>query len=150
MMKMKREIERIPYDLLLEADPSFMHIDNYLNHGYCFVATEDQEVLGVYILAKKNDKTMEIMNIAVKENLRGKGIGRKLIQHALEKAVEFGAENVEIGTGNSSLAQLALYQKCGFRIIGIIEGFFEDYPEPIIEDGIPCRDMIRLSYRMQN
>ena len=51
---------------------------------------------------------------------------------------------VEIGTGNSSLDQLALYQKLGFRITGIVAGFFYDYPKPIVENGIACRDMVRL------
>ncbi|MGB8002320.1 MAG: GNAT family N-acetyltransferase [Anaerobacillus sp.] len=148
-MKVVKETKRIPYHLLLDADPSLAHIEDYLKKGYCFVARENQEVIGVYVLLKKNNTTVEIMNIAVKESYRGKGIGKKLIRHALEKAVEFGGGNVEIGTGNSSLSQLALYQKCGFRITGIIEGFFEDYPEPIIEDGIHCRDMIRLSYRIK-
>ena len=51
---------------------------------------------------------------------------------------------VEIRTSNSSLDQLALYQKLGFRITGIVAGFFDDYPEPIVENGIACRDMVRL------
>ena len=55
-----------------------------------------------------------------------------------------GARAVEIGTGNSSLDQLALYQKLGFRTTGIVAGFLDDYPEPIVENGIACRDMVRL------
>lgn len=43
----------------------------------------------------------------------------------------------------------ALYQKCGFRIVGIDRDFFTDhYPEPIYENGIWCRDMIRLSIHL--
>ncbi len=33
-------------------------------------------------------------------------------------------KTIEIGTGNSSIGQLALYQKCGFRIIGVDMDFF--------------------------
>jgi ribosomal protein S18 acetylase RimI-like enzyme len=53
---------------------------------------------------------------------------------------------LEVGTGNSSIGQLALYQKCGFRITGIDYNYFiRHYDEPIFENGIPCRDMIRLA-----
>ena len=57
-----------------------------------------------------------------------------------------GYKKIEIGTGNSSLGQLALYQKCGFRITGIdIDFFIRCYQEEIFENGIQCRDMIRLT-----
>ena len=52
---------------------------------------------------------------------------------------------VEVGTGNSSLDALAFYQRAGFRIVGVIPDFFVDnYPEPIVENGIRCIDMVRL------
>ena len=90
------------------------------------------------------------MNVAVAEDRQGKGLGKKLILHALEVAKSLGVKKVEIGTGNSSIGQLALYEKCGFQIIGIIENFFIDnYPEPIFENGIQCRDMVRLAIKMK-
>lgn len=53
---------------------------------------------------------------------------------------------MEIGTGNSSIAPLILCQKCGFRITGIDRDFFiRHYSEEIFENGIQCKDMIRLS-----
>lgn len=63
---------------------------------------------------------MEIMNIAVAEHLQGKGIGKKLLRHAVETAKGYGMSKLEVGTGNSSVSQLALYQKCGFRIFLLI------------------------------
>lgn len=141
------ETENYPFELLLEADPSIRKIKEYVETGKCFIAV-DQEVQGVYILMEQTPNQPEIMNIAVKKESRGRGIGKLLLQDALNRAEEMGATSVEIGTGNSSIAQLALYQKCGFRMCGIIKGFFDDYPEPIVEDGIRCRDMIRLSYQL--
>lgn len=59
-------------------------------------------------------------------------------------------DTLVVGTGNSSFDQLALYQKCGFRMKGIIEDYFiEHYEEPIFENGIQCRDMIRLSLKIK-
>ena len=74
------------------------------------------------------------------------GIGKKLILYSIEKAREEKAKIIEIGTGNSSINQLLLYQRCGFRITGIDRDFFvSHYKEEIYENGIQCRDMIRLS-----
>lgn len=148
-MMIKQMTKDFPYPLLLEADPSLAHIQRYLMEGYCYVAVEGNEVIGVYVLEKKDEENVEIMNIAVRENRRGKGIGKALIQDAVERSKSYGAKKVVIGTGNSSLDQLALYQKCQFRITGIMEGFFDDYPDPIIENGIVCRDMIRLCYEIE-
>ncbi|MBF0706812.1 GNAT family N-acetyltransferase [Alkalihalobacillus hwajinpoensis] len=145
-MKIMQIKKGFPYDLLLDADPSLDHIERYLKVGSCYVAVEEQEVMGVYVLVEKEEEIMEIMNIAVREDRRGKGIGKKLIHDAIQRSEALGATKIEIGTGNSSLDQLALFQKCHFRITDIIEGFFDSYPETIIENGIPCRDMIRLSY----
>ncbi|MNO06893.1 putative N-acetyltransferase YvbK [compost metagenome] len=64
---------------------------------------------------------------------------------AIEMARAENVKTIEIGTGNSGMLQLALYQKCGFRIVGVDPDFFvRHYEEPIFENGIPCRDMIRM------
>lgn len=117
----------------------------YLEEGECYIAKENQIVIGVYVLVKK-ESSIEVMNIAVEESYRGKGIGKRLVMDALDRAKDMDVKTVEIGTGNSSIGQLALYQKFGFRLTDIEFGYFEAYDEEIVENGIVCRDMIKLSY----
>ena len=137
----------LPMDLLLEADPSEELVREYCSNGFVYEAAVDDELMGVYVLLPLSDGIVEIKNIAVAEDARGQGYGKRLIQHALSEAERLGFGNVEIGTGNSSVDQLMLYQKCGFRIDSIDRDFFlRNYPEPIFENGIQCRDMIRLVY----
>ncbi|PKL30065.1 MAG: GNAT family N-acetyltransferase, partial [Spirochaetae bacterium HGW-Spirochaetae-10] len=63
----------------------------------------------------------------------------------IEWAQKNGSRSIVIGTGNSSLTQLSLYQKLGFRMDHIIKDFFTDnYSEPIVENGLLCRDMVVL------
>lgn len=142
--------EALPMDLLLEADPSEKLIREYCAKGRCYVAEAGQRVLGTYVLLPLSADAAEIKNIAVEEAMRGQGLGKKLVLHALVEAEGLGFRTVRIGTGNSSFGQLALYQKCGFRIVSIDRDFFtRNYPEPIIENGILCRDMIGLEYRIR-
>ncbi|MFJ8257107.1 GNAT family N-acetyltransferase [Peribacillus asahii] len=138
--------EKLPMELLLLADPSKDIVEEYINRGECFVAESEQQIIGVYVLLPTRPETVELVNVAVLEEQHGKGIGKQLVIDAIKVAKTKGYRTIEIGTGNSSIGQLALYQKCGFRIIGVDMDFFiKHYPEKIFENGIQCRDMIRLS-----
>jgi len=137
--------DHYPMELLLLADPSKKLVNAYLQKGDCYVMEEDNRVVGVYVLLPINEQSVEIINVAVDEAYQGKGLGKALIIDAIERARDLGYQSVEIGTGNSSIGQLALYQKCGFRISDVRKDFFTlHYEEKIIENGIPCVDMIRL------
>ncbi|MEH7122405.1 GNAT family N-acetyltransferase [Bacillus sp. JJ1532] len=141
--------EKPPIDLLLLADPSLKLVEEYTQRGECFVAEMDDQIVGVYVLLPTRPETVELVNIAVIETRHGRGIGKQLIMHAIKTAKLSGYKTMEVGTGNSSIGQLALYQKCGFRMTGIDLDFFtRNYPEEIIENGILCRDMVRLSQNL--
>ncbi|MNK45615.1 putative N-acetyltransferase YvbK [compost metagenome] len=132
--------------LLLEADPSEDRIASYLGRSASYVAESEGEVIGVVVLLPTRPETVELVNVAVAPAWRGRGIGKQLVMEAIRIATREGYREIEVGTGNSSLDQLALYQKCGFRINGIeIDHFVRHYSEPIVENGIPCRDMVRLA-----
>ncbi|WP_445491642.1 GNAT family N-acetyltransferase [Niallia sp. 03133] len=141
-----RSEEYPPMELLLLADPSKELVDEYINRGECYLVFIKQQVVGAYVLLSTRPQTVELVNVVVKEEHRGKGIGKKLVLSAIQTARKNSYKTMEIGTGNSSIGQLALYQKCGFRIIGIDKDYFlRHYIEEIFENGIQCRDMIRLS-----
>ncbi|MEZ0480040.1 GNAT family N-acetyltransferase [Planococcus sp. SSTMD024] len=141
--------EELPFDLLLEADPSEQLVRDYCAAGHCFIAEQQDAIIGVFVLSVLGPETAEIKNISLAESERGRGLGKRLVFSALEEAKTLGFSAVEIGTGNSSLAQLALYQKCGFRMKSIDRDFFtRHYEEPIFENGIQCRDMVRLDCRL--
>lgn len=135
-----------PIELLLTADPSVNLVKEYLKKGLCYIAEEKDQMIGVYVLLPIEKDLIELINLAVAEIYQGKGLGKKLVMHAIEEARMLGYKGIEVGTGNSSIGQLALYQKCGFRIDRIDKDFFlKNYEEEIYENGIQCVDMIRLS-----
>ncbi|MFK7951318.1 MAG: GNAT family N-acetyltransferase [Ekhidna sp.] len=143
--------KEIPFDLLELADPSRVLIDSYLEAGRCFVASLESKIIGVIVLKEIDSTTVEIKNIAVQESEQGKGIGTKLLRYAHQISVDQGCEKLMIGTGNSSVSQLALYQKEGFEIERIDSNFFiRNYENPIFENGIQCKDMIILVKNLNN
>jgi ribosomal protein S18 acetylase RimI-like enzyme len=138
--------EELPMNLLLLADPEQAMIERYLSGGLGFLAEVEGTPVGVIVLKDKGHGLFEVMNIAVAEQEQGKGYGKLLLLHGIHVALKRGADRIEIGTGNSSIGQLALYQRCGFSITAVDKDFFtKHYHEPIVEQGIRCEHMIRLA-----
>lgn len=137
--------EAVPYDLLLLADPSKTVVDRYLPASTVFVATLNQEIVGACVLFPLEGGAMEIKNVAVHPAHQGQGIGTALLKHAIGVAEREGCKTLCIGTANSSVGQLLLYQKLGFEIDGIKKNFFlEHYDEPLFENGIQCKHLVWL------
>jgi ribosomal protein S18 acetylase RimI-like enzyme len=137
--------DAIPMDLLLLSDPSEEVIDEYLRFSIKFIARRNATIVGALVLLRTRPKTMEIMNISVYEEYQNKGIGKQLINQAIAYAKENHMKTLEIGTGNPGVMQMMLYQKCGFRIVGVEFDYFrKNHKEKIYENGIECRDMIRM------
>ena len=132
-------------DLLLLADPSERLVRGYLKCGYLFVLFDDDVACGVIHLDPQDEECIEIKNVAVAEHMQGRGFGTMLVRHAIDVCRQRGYKKVLIGTGNSSVENLYLYQKVGFRFVTVIRDFFVlHYDEPIFEHGIQCRDMLML------
>ncbi len=132
-------------DLLLLADPSEKMVKQYIASGHLFALFENGEVYGVIHLVPQTNDIMEIKNVAVKEDIQGRGYGKKLVQYALKFCQQQQYQKVVVGTGNSSINNLAFYQKAGFRFLSVLRDYFTDhYQEPIFENRIQCRDMIIL------
>lgn len=146
IIRKRKTVEDLPMELLLLADPSEEIVKEYVTRGECFVAELEQKMVGVYVLLPTRPETIELVNVAVAEEMHGRGIGKQLVMDAVKVARSKGYKTIEVGTGNSGIGQLALYQKCGFRMVGVDMDFFiRHYSEEIYENGIQCRDMIRLA-----
>ncbi|MEM6643857.1 MAG: GNAT family N-acetyltransferase [Bacteroidota bacterium] len=156
MKNLKIHIKRIentseiPYDLLALADPSRSMINKYLKTGLCYLAKSGRKVVGVLVLNKIDKTRIEVKNIAIAEGEQGKGFGKALLEFCESVSRELGFDTLVIGTGNSSLDQLALYQKVGFEMFKIQKDFFiKNYSEPIFENGIQCKHMVILEKELR-
>ncbi|WP_395745882.1 GNAT family N-acetyltransferase [Prosthecobacter sp.] len=82
----------------------------------CFVAERGGEILG-YITTRLDrlNARGRIPNIAVVESARGLGLGRRLIQHALDYMRGEGMKLAQIETMASNAIGQHLYPSCGFE-----------------------------------
>ncbi|MET1257657.1 GNAT family N-acetyltransferase [Aliikangiella sp. GXAS 311] len=138
----------VPKKLLLEADPSIDHINQYLADSICYVASIQNEAIGVCVLKPIDINRYELFNIAVSPENQKKGIGTQLLRYVIEHMKELNAKSVELGTGTFGY-QLAFYQRFGFRVDSIHKDhFIDNYDEPIYENGIQLNDMLRLVLKL--
>ena len=134
-----------PIELLLEADPSVDKIKAYLPASRCFAAILQGKPVGAYVVQLIAPAVYELMSIAVSPEYQRKGIGSKLLRHAVTTVHDMGARRLEVGTGTFGY-QLAWYQREGFRAFAVERDFFlTNYKEPIYENDIQLKDMLRLA-----
>ena len=93
-----------------------------------FVAITKNEVSG-YVGANNVLGEVYIDNIAVFYNYRGFGIGEALLRHLVSVAQEEGCSLVTLEVRESNSPARALYEKVGFKNVGIRKNFYEQPKE---------------------
>lgn len=136
-------------ELLLQADPSWQLVSDYLARGVCFEGVEADQLLAIMVLLPTRPETLELVNLAVIESRHNQGLAQEMIRYAIVFAKSRHFKTLAVGTGSTGIGQLYLYQKCGFRMIGIDHDFFvRHYKEPIFENGLELKDMVRLKLEL--
>jgi GNAT superfamily N-acetyltransferase len=90
----------------------------------------------------------EIMELAVATERHGQGIGSEIVAWLIDEARRRGKTAVLVGTANSSIGNIAFYQKTGFRMDHVRKDYFRYYREPHYENGIQIRDMLVFRYEL--
>ena len=85
--------------------------------GEIFLATLGHEIVGCVALLKMNEGEYELAKMATDENYQRRGIGRALINAAIEWARQRDAKRIYLETNHTLDAALALYESAGFRRI---------------------------------
>ncbi|GLR06963.1 N-acetyltransferase [Vibrio hyugaensis] len=137
---------KIPMALLLEADPDQDNVKHYLEESLGFVALEGKQIIGacVALPLSGSSNQAEIMNVSVAPEHQKRGIGTHLLRTVIEELKAQSYEKLVLGTGTFGY-QLTYYQRLGFRVEGVEKNhFLLHYPDPIWENGIQHKDMLRL------
>jgi glyoxylase-like metal-dependent hydrolase (beta-lactamase superfamily II)/ribosomal protein S18 acetylase RimI-like enzyme len=125
---------------LLEADEE-IPLRRYLNAGELLEIRVEGATVGVALLLR-DGSTTEIKNLAIAEEHRRAGFGRAAVEAIVARAAGAGADRVIVGTAEAGQAAIAFYRACGFTDAGRRVGFFDRYPEPVVDDGVQAHDMV--------
>ncbi len=101
----------------------FLDALNLSNTCY-LVAVERNEICG-YCGLYQSLYEADIVNVAVAENHRQKGIGRKLIEALLLEGKQMGINRFLLEVRVSNQPAITLYQSVGFTLDGTRKGFYD-------------------------
>ena len=129
-------------DLLLLADESEEIVQTYIERGDLFAISLQNQTIGVALFIEEAPHVIELKNIALLPQFTGHGYGKAVIEHACTLYKRRNIHKLIVGTANSSIDNIAFYQKAGFRMTHVKSNFFLQYPAPIFENGIQALDML--------
>ncbi len=88
-----------------------------------YVLRDDEKLLG-YIGSNNICNEVYITNVAVNKECRGKGYGKILVNHLIKQSEVEKAFFITLEVRKSNENAIALYEKCGFKLIGERKNFY--------------------------
>ncbi len=73
------------------------------------------DIAGTVALLPLGDGKCELRKMYLKSTFRGRGLGKRLLKHAIEKARALGFARIELQTARVLEEAVDLYEKSGFR-----------------------------------
>lgn len=77
----------------------------------------------------------ELLSLAILDAWRGNGLGRELLEQAIARATDLGADRVLLEVGITNQSARELYASSGFEVTGRRKGYYR-YPDGTTEDAI--------------
>ncbi len=110
-------------------EASFHHeMDENPAARYLVAAEDDGTVIG-YAGAWLIFEEGHITNVAVREDCRGRGVGRRLTEALIQYAANLGVKYMTLEVRKSNLTAQGMYQKLGFEKLSVRKRYYPDNNE---------------------
>ena len=96
------------------------------------ISTGKESSIAGYLGVWFQGNEAHITEIAVRETLRGRGIGELLLIGSLRAALEYGSSVVTLEARVSNFVAHRLYEKYGFKSAGVRKGYYADNREDAV------------------
>lgn len=83
--------------------------------GYIFIVYAEGTAVGCIALIPMGRGVYELSKMAVAPSFRGRGIGRRMLEHVVEEAKAIGATSLFLGSSTKLKNAIHLYESIGFR-----------------------------------
>ena len=110
MVKLRDDVLRKPLGLYFTEDELESEKQNLLMGAY-----EDEQMLGCCMLVEEEPQTVRLRQMAVLNDLQGKGIGKALMQFAENLARDRGYRRITMHARKNAIG---FYEKMGYKKIG--------------------------------
>lgn len=109
------------------------------------VAEEDGEILGFGALHVMWEDLAEVRTLAVREDVKGKGVGKKILTELMNRAEDLGVHRVFCLT-----FEVEFFQSQGFHVISDIPVDAETYAEMVRSNDEGVAEFLDLARVKQN
>lgn len=124
------EVERATFATPWTTDVFYQEIvDN--QHAHYFVIELDRIVIGYVGMWIVLDEA-QITNIAVMPSFRGRKLGGKLFQYAIQRAMMVGVSSLSLEVRQSNIVAQRMYRKFGLVPGGIRKNYYTDNQEDAV------------------
>lgn len=96
----------------------------------CLLAVCEEQPVGCVAVAPLSGATGEVKRMYVVPEARGRGVGRVLLQHVEQLAIDVGYRALRLETGTEQPEAVGLYRAHGWVVIPCY-GYFKDDPSTI-------------------
>ena len=110
MVKLRDDLLRKPLGLTFTKEELESEKENML-----IAAFEDDDILGCCMLVEKDPETARLRQMAVLNNLQGKGVGSAILQFAENLARDRGYKKIMMHARKNTAE---FFEKCGYKISG--------------------------------
>ncbi|MDQ2835081.1 MAG: GNAT family N-acetyltransferase [Acidobacteriota bacterium] len=83
--------------------------------GRILMMDADGKAVGCVALIPAGDGVFELSKMALSPELRGRGMGRRLLEHAIGEARQMGARSLFLGSSTKLKNAVHLYESVGFQ-----------------------------------
>jgi ribosomal-protein-alanine N-acetyltransferase len=92
---------------------------------------ENREVLA-FLVAHRIDSDWELENLVVAQSVRKRGIGTLLLEKLIAQVRDDTGRSIFLEVRESNEGASRLYQKLGFKEVGLRKGYYQNPPEDAI------------------
>jgi len=113
-------VERLAYEFPWTSG----NMRDCLTSGYCCcVYVQSDKIIGYAIMSVAADEA-NILNLCIRPDMQGQGLGRKLMEHMLMLACQQQVDTVFLELRASNRAASTLYDAVGFNEMGIRQNYY--------------------------
>lgn len=98
-------------------------VDCLTGSNLCLVLQEGDDLLG-HAIASVGAGESHLLNLCMRRDQQGRGLGRLLLRSCLDGVKNMGAQMVFLEVRPSNQVAIALYESVGFNEIGLRKGYY--------------------------
>lgn len=108
------------HEACFERPWSAAEIDRMMLEGFGLISEE----AAAFLLGRVSAGEAEILTVAVDPAFRRRGVGRWLVDAAIETARDQGAEMIFLEVAADNAAAISVYHAAGFQLVGKRPGYY--------------------------